>query len=279
MSRVLPGQYIVPLYQADDSTHVTRSIAGTGTTVSTIHTNSKAGSISVIVAAIMGQVEILTSTEDPEVHENVETRVQTVSVVPINRLDVAVDRSSSSQNNTAGLAVCLPEENDIVLLRVTRINARQANGEILVVEKYGNAVKDSGVGLNGEFAHKLLAVGGGSQLLQSVGAVALLQTILVSANTPELGETFKGVIRAQDVRLTEKDKVRIIDSFKPGDIVRAAVILLGDGMNYYLSTARDDLGVIFAKSGANPMYALDWQHMVCEKTGEVEKRKCAKPFT
>lgn len=35
---------------------------------------------------------------------------------------------------------------------------------------------------------------------------------------------WQGVIRVQDVRATEKDKARIPDSFKPGDIVRAQVV-------------------------------------------------------
>lgn len=35
---------------------------------------------------------------------------------------------------------------------------------------------------------------------------------------------WQGVIRVQDVRATEKDKARIHDSFKPGDIVRAQVV-------------------------------------------------------
>jgi exosome complex component CSL4 len=67
--------------------------------------------------------------------------------------------------------------------------------------------------------------------------------------------------------------------FKPGDIVRATVLSLGDGNNYYLSTARNDLGVVFAKSAAGQqMYALDWETMKCSVTGKTESRKCAKPF-
>jgi exosome complex component CSL4 len=45
----------------------------------------------------------------------------------------------------------------------------------------------------------------------------------------QVGETvlqteWQGVIRVQDVRATEKDKVKIHESFKPGDIVRAQVV-------------------------------------------------------
>ena len=35
---------------------------------------------------------------------------------------------------------------------------------------------------------------------------------------------WQGVIRVQDVRATEKDKVKIFESFRPGDIVRAVVV-------------------------------------------------------
>eukprot|EP01098_Paradermamoeba_levis_P005986 TRINITY_DN2500_c0_g1_i1.p1 TRINITY_DN2500_c0_g1~~TRINITY_DN2500_c0_g1_i1.p1 ORF type:complete len:164 (-),score=40.27 TRINITY_DN2500_c0_g1_i1:379-870(-) len=51
-------------------------------------------------------------------------------------------------------------------------------------------------------------------------------------------ENFQGIIRVQDVRATEIDKVEIYKSFRPGDIVRAEVISLGDKRSYYLSTAK-----------------------------------------
>jgi exosome complex component CSL4 len=45
----------------------------------------------------------------------------------------------------------------------------------------------------------------------------------------QVGETvlqteWQGVIRVQDVRATEKDKTKIYESFKPGDVVRAQVV-------------------------------------------------------
>jgi exosome complex component CSL4 len=47
--------------------------------------------------------------------------------------------------------------------------------------------------------------------------------ILVVGETVLDGE-WQGLIRVQDVRATEKDKVRIFESFRPGDIVRAVVV-------------------------------------------------------
>lgn len=47
--------------------------------------------------------------------------------------------------------------------------------------------------------------------------------ILVVGETVLEGE-WQGLIRVQDVRATEKDKVKIFESFRPGDIVRAVVV-------------------------------------------------------
>ena len=56
--------------------------------------------------------------------------------------------------------------------------------------------------------------------------------------------------RVQDIRATEKDKVQVYRSFRPADVVLAEVISLGDARSYLLSTARNELGVIFAESEA-----------------------------
>ncbi|WOL12921.1 exosome complex component CSL4 [Canna indica] len=61
-------------------------------------------------------------------------------------------------------------------------------------------------------------------------------------------EKFTGIIRQQDVRATEIDKVDMYLSFRPGDIVRALVLSLGDARAYYLSTAKNELGVVSAQS-------------------------------
>ncbi|KAI9846997.1 MAG: exosome 3'-_5 exonuclease subunit ski4 (Csl4) [Sclerophora amabilis] len=92
-------------------------------------------------------------------------------------------------------------------------------------------------------------------------------------------EGFQGVIRVQDVRATEKDKVKIFASFRPGDIVRAQVVSLGDQSNYYLSTAHNHFGVVMATSEAgNPMYPISWKEFKDPVTAETESRKVAKPF-
>jgi exosome complex component CSL4 len=47
--------------------------------------------------------------------------------------------------------------------------------------------------------------------------------ILVVGDTVLEGE-WQGLIRVQDVRATEKDRVKIFESFRPGDVVRAVVV-------------------------------------------------------
>jgi len=66
----------------------------------------------------------------------------------------------------------------------------------------------------------------GSTVLCKVTRIAPRQAsvaILVVGDTVLDGE-WQGVIRVQDVRATEKDKVKIFESFRPGDIVRAIVV-------------------------------------------------------
>ncbi|KAK2994707.1 hypothetical protein RJ640_002513, partial [Escallonia rubra] len=90
-------------------------------------------------------------------------------------------------------------------------------------------------------------------------------------------EKFTGIIRQQDVRATEIDKVDMHSSFRPGDIVRALVLSLGDARAYYLSTAKNELGVVSAESTAGAtMVPVSWTEMQCPLTGQTEQRKVAK---
>ena len=73
---------------------------------------------------------------------------------------------------------------------------------------------------------------------------------IVCVGSKPLRNTHSGTIRREDVRAKEIDKVEIYKCFRPGDIVRAKVISLGDVRSYFLSTAEDALGVIMAQSEA-----------------------------
>ncbi|KAM4056174.1 exosome component EXOSC1/CSL4 domain-containing protein [Hirsutella rhossiliensis] len=135
--------------------------------------------------------------------------------------------------------------------------------------------------------NKLTAPEGGDLATVSVARHGRRREVLPDVNNVVLarvvGDTvlqteWQGVIRVQDVRATEKDKARIHDSFKPGDIVRAQVISLGDQANYYLSTAANELGVIMATSEAgNDMVPVSWKEYKDPETGLGEPRKVAKP--
>lgn len=92
-------------------------------------------------------------------------------------------------------------------------------------------------------------------------------------------EDFSGTIRVQDIRATEKDLVQMINMFRPGDIVRAQVISLGDQRSYFLATTLNEHGVVFAQSSqGNTMVPISWEEMKDPQTGHIEKRKCAKTF-
>lgn len=123
------------------------------------------------------------------------------------------------------------------------------------------------------------------------------------------GDEWQAVVRKEDVRATEKEKVVCGEGFRVGDVVRGVVvwlyfppfstpvsydggrrgtvadsggwgqISLGDQSNYYLSTARNELGVIMAKSEVgNTMVPISWKEFKDPVTGERESRKVAKPF-
>ncbi|KAL1590007.1 hypothetical protein WHR41_01354 [Cladosporium halotolerans] len=91
-------------------------------------------------------------------------------------------------------------------------------------------------------------------------------------------DTFPALIRQQDIRATEIDKVKVAESFRVGDVVRAVVISLGDERSYFCSTAKNELGVVMAVSEAgNQMVPVSWREFLDERTGVREVRKVAKP--
>ena len=88
----------------------------------------------------------------------------------------------------------------------------------------------------------------------------------------------RGIVRREDVRLSNVDTVVMQDCFRPADIIRAQVISLGDARQYFLSTTEEDCGVISAVSSATgeKLVPSAWDKMLTS-TGIIEFRKCAKP--
>jgi len=121
---------------------------------------------------------------------------------------------------------------------------------------------------------------------------------ILCVGTTLLSTSLDGTIRSRDVRAHDIDSVVISKSFRPGDIVRAQVISLGDLRNYYLSTAKNELGVVLAFSAATStslftsssrnfdspsdtsvslaMVPISWNQMQCPATKVKEYRKVAK---
>jgi exosome complex component CSL4 len=91
-------------------------------------------------------------------------------------------------------------------------------------------------------------------------------------------DPFPAIIRQQDIRATEIDKVKVAESFRVGDVVRAVVISLGDERSYFCSTARNELGVVIARGEqGGQMVPVSWREVVDLETGAREVRKVAKP--
>ncbi|KAJ8910095.1 hypothetical protein NQ315_013232 [Exocentrus adspersus] len=92
-----------------------------------------------------------------------------------------------------------------------------------------------------------------------------------------LRRPFRALIRKEDVRATEKDKVDIYKSFRPGDIILARVLPITEAHTYQLSTAENELGVVIAHSErGHRMVPISWTEMQCPKTFVKEPRKVAK---
>jgi len=156
----------------------------------------------------------------------------------------------------------------VVLARVTRVRVRQVDVGILCV---GTATIPGGGGGGRDMTTEMVQKGVGKEEegVQEVGP----SSYAVNA------DAYPATIRREDVRATEKEKVVTSAAFRVGDLVRAVVISLGDQANYYLSTARNEFGVLMARSeDGNPMVPVSWREFRDEVTGKREGRKVAKPF-
>jgi exosome complex component CSL4 len=108
--------------------------------------------------------------------------------------------------------------------------------------------------------------------------LATCDIVVVDGAAAAADASFSGIIRQQDVREKEVDSVVLYDCFRPGDVVRASVLSLGDARSYYLSTASDELGVVSARAAQSGevMAPVSWTEMQCPRTGITERRKVAK---
>mmetsp|Transcript_51926 Transcript_51926/g.75993 ORF Transcript_51926/g.75993 Transcript_51926/m.75993 type:complete len:199 (+) Transcript_51926:13-609(+) len=98
---------------------------------------------------------------------------------------------------------------------------------------------------------------------------------ILSVDGTPVSESFPAIIRSEDVRNSTLDEVQMAACFRPGDYVRGSVISLGSRRDYVLSTAREDLGVVYASLDGVQLAVVDANTMVCPKTKAKESRKVA----
>lgn len=89
---------------------------------------------------------------------------------------------------------------------------------------------------------------------------------------------FVGIVRKENVRSFDVDRVVMSESFRPGDIVRAKVVSLGSLRSFELSTADIEHGVVMAwhQRSKQKMVPVSWTQMKCPETELQEFRKVAK---
>ena len=145
-----------------------------------------------------------------------------------------------------GASSNLPVVGSNVLCRIIRVQQRQAIASILLVDPSNSS--------------------------------SISSTRLHSASTNE-DLQFQAILRKEDIRAYDKDKIVLNDMCRLGDIVRATVISLGDERSYYISTAGNEYGVVVATSeDGNAMVPASWKEMKDVVTGKGELRKVAKPL-
>lgn len=159
-----------------------------------------------------------------------------------------------------------PSDGLLGILSVAPLQSVQ-NKKSTVVPRVGSIVQGKVTRVAGSMVHvRLLVVDDVPVGSASEGA---------SAAAADSG--FTGVIKQENCRESDVDKVVLSELFRPGDIVRACVISLGTRRSYFLATAAVDTGVILAQSEAgHVMRPLAHDKMVCSVTGVRESRKVAR---
>ena len=124
----------------------------------------------------------------------------------------------------------------------------------------------------------------GSKVLCKVIRIMNQQAVVDIVASEQIGslkeqEHHSGLIRKADIRLGATEDVKLHESYRPGDVVLAKILSLGDSRRFFLTTAENELGVIRAvcKESGRVMVPVSWKEMECPETHIRERRKCAKP--
>lgn len=258
MTATLPSIAVPGARLGDSSVY----ISGPGTHV---HNSS-------IYASIAGPVILRDSSEIPSKQQQQQRGILTVGRSPVEQLTAQqspqppTSTTTNSNNNSASKQKLkyntLPSVNSIILGRVTRVQKRQATLSILVVLDPDTNPTDLT-----------------SPALNALIASSAIDPASTPVNTAD-DTRFQALIRKEDVRAVEKDRVVMDEMFRVGDIVRAVVISIGDQAFFYASTARNELGVVIARGedGGGMLVPVSWKEMRDLGSGVGELRKVAKPF-
>ncbi|KPJ03823.1 PREDICTED: exosome complex component CSL4 [Papilio xuthus] len=97
---------------------------------------------------------------------------------------------------------------------------------------------------------------------------------------PHLVRPYRGVLKKEDIKSTDKDRIDPYKCFRPGDVILAKVLPLTEIHWYHLTTAENELGVAIATAEGSPqgvnMVPISWSEMQCPKTLVKEPRKVAR---
>lgn len=102
--------------------------------------------------------------------------------------------------------------------------------------------------------------------------------LIIGIGDVVLHRHLRGILRKEDVRATDKDRVEMYKCYRPGDIILAKVMPQTELHTYQLTTAENELGVVVATFRGQdvPMVPIGWTEMQCPKTLVKEPRKVAK---
>ncbi|CAK1594619.1 unnamed protein product [Parnassius mnemosyne] len=108
----------------------------------------------------------------------------------------------------------------------------------------------------------------------------LVQCIILCVGPSVLVRPYKGILKKEDIKSTDKDRIDPYKCFRPGDVILARVLPMTEIHWYHLSTAENELGVVIATAAGSPqgvsMVPISWSEMQCPKTLVKEPRKVAR---
>ena len=132
---------------------------------------------------------------------------------------------------------------------------------------------------------------GGGVSVPWVGAVVTARVELLTARFAKLSilavesgvlaHAFSGEVKREDVEERDKDRTRMQNCFRPGDLVLARIISAGEtASTFQASTAEEELGVVAAKCAEDGARLRrppqSWKTMECPDCGVVVPRKLAR---